>query len=541
MVQHRIRRLPVTDGDELVGIVTIDDLAVRAGDLHQAPADHRRGGQGGAAGVLLPPAGRLIEPADPGPAAHAAPRGERDQADGAGARPRAGGGRPGVAHRRARRPRVLPAARRARDGPHGRSSAAQVNKEDALQWEARWARPAAVSAFLAGLRAAGRDVPAPVDLRGPQAARGAAGLPRLGRRVARQADRLAVAAGGLGAVPDPGLLLPVQRDHPPDAAAAAVVRLAGPDRPDLLRGVARDRRDRSRRRGPPVRGQDGDRRRLSRVPRQGRRRLRQGPARGGRQPDLRRAQPRGLGGDRLPVRDAAAAGAPRGAAEPVHGHPRRDRRGADGAAADAAGPRDHAGLLAGRDRRALPRQLAGRTRAGLGDAASPTRGRAPRSGAGSAPEDDAEAAAAAPAEAGPSPSPPPNVRAHASVAERSASGRDRAVAVLRRARAGAGAARAERAAGARHRGRHPGPRQRCGARRARARRGAPAWPLAAARLGSRGRARPFRAPSASAADRGRYVLRAVAGPAVSRSVRVRHGRWCSRPSGTSTSATGRAA
>ncbi|MGH2780964.1 MAG: CBS domain-containing protein [Thermoleophilaceae bacterium] len=36
MVQHRIRRLPVTEGEELVGIVTIDDLAVRAGDLHQA-------------------------------------------------------------------------------------------------------------------------------------------------------------------------------------------------------------------------------------------------------------------------------------------------------------------------------------------------------------------------------------------------------------------------------------------------------------------------------------------------------------------------
>jgi CBS domain-containing protein len=36
MVQHRIRRLPVTQGDSLVGIVTIDDLAVRAGDLHQA-------------------------------------------------------------------------------------------------------------------------------------------------------------------------------------------------------------------------------------------------------------------------------------------------------------------------------------------------------------------------------------------------------------------------------------------------------------------------------------------------------------------------
>jgi CBS domain-containing protein len=36
MIQHRIRRLPVTEGEALVGIVTIDDLAVRAGDLHQA-------------------------------------------------------------------------------------------------------------------------------------------------------------------------------------------------------------------------------------------------------------------------------------------------------------------------------------------------------------------------------------------------------------------------------------------------------------------------------------------------------------------------
>ena len=35
MVQHRIRRLPVTDDESLVGIVHVDDLAVRAGDLHQ--------------------------------------------------------------------------------------------------------------------------------------------------------------------------------------------------------------------------------------------------------------------------------------------------------------------------------------------------------------------------------------------------------------------------------------------------------------------------------------------------------------------------
>ena len=36
MVEHRIRRLPLTDGDRLAGIVTLDDLAVRAGDLQLA-------------------------------------------------------------------------------------------------------------------------------------------------------------------------------------------------------------------------------------------------------------------------------------------------------------------------------------------------------------------------------------------------------------------------------------------------------------------------------------------------------------------------
>jgi CBS domain-containing protein len=33
MVQHRIRRLPVLSDGDLAGIVTLDDLAVRAGDL----------------------------------------------------------------------------------------------------------------------------------------------------------------------------------------------------------------------------------------------------------------------------------------------------------------------------------------------------------------------------------------------------------------------------------------------------------------------------------------------------------------------------
>ena len=36
MVQHRVRRLPVLDGERLAGIVTLDDLAVRSGDLQLA-------------------------------------------------------------------------------------------------------------------------------------------------------------------------------------------------------------------------------------------------------------------------------------------------------------------------------------------------------------------------------------------------------------------------------------------------------------------------------------------------------------------------
>jgi CBS domain-containing protein len=36
MVQHRVRRLPVLDGDRLAGIVTLDDIAVRTGNLEVA-------------------------------------------------------------------------------------------------------------------------------------------------------------------------------------------------------------------------------------------------------------------------------------------------------------------------------------------------------------------------------------------------------------------------------------------------------------------------------------------------------------------------
>lgn len=36
MVRHRVRRLPVVSGGELVGIVTLDDIAVRTGNLEVA-------------------------------------------------------------------------------------------------------------------------------------------------------------------------------------------------------------------------------------------------------------------------------------------------------------------------------------------------------------------------------------------------------------------------------------------------------------------------------------------------------------------------
>jgi CBS domain-containing protein len=36
MVQHRVRRLPVVAGEALAGIVTLDDIAVRSGNLEMA-------------------------------------------------------------------------------------------------------------------------------------------------------------------------------------------------------------------------------------------------------------------------------------------------------------------------------------------------------------------------------------------------------------------------------------------------------------------------------------------------------------------------
>jgi CBS domain-containing protein len=47
MVQHRVRRLPVLDAGELTGIVTLDDVAVRTGNLEVAQRMTREVIEGG--------------------------------------------------------------------------------------------------------------------------------------------------------------------------------------------------------------------------------------------------------------------------------------------------------------------------------------------------------------------------------------------------------------------------------------------------------------------------------------------------------------
>ena len=124
MIQHRIRRLPVTAGR---GPRRHRDDR-RPGRARRRPpsgaADHRRGGEGRAARVLLPPARGLTHGADDTrPAAHAAADRGADQADAAPALDvvLAVGERVSrIVEPRGRR--VLPAARHARERPAARSS-----------------------------------------------------------------------------------------------------------------------------------------------------------------------------------------------------------------------------------------------------------------------------------------------------------------------------------------------------------------------------------------------------------------------------------
>ena len=59
MVGHRIRRLPVMDGERWSGIVTLDDIAVRTGNLEVAQQMTADVARAVVPRVLLPPARRL--------------------------------------------------------------------------------------------------------------------------------------------------------------------------------------------------------------------------------------------------------------------------------------------------------------------------------------------------------------------------------------------------------------------------------------------------------------------------------------------------
>ena len=65
MVQHRVRRLPVVDGATLVGIVTLDDIAVRTGNLEVAQRMTQEVIEGALPGLLLPRARLNASPMAP--------------------------------------------------------------------------------------------------------------------------------------------------------------------------------------------------------------------------------------------------------------------------------------------------------------------------------------------------------------------------------------------------------------------------------------------------------------------------------------------
>ncbi len=235
-----------------------------------------------------------------------------------------------------------------------------MTKEQALQWEARWARPAALAAFFAAVLLIAQIV--------------------LLQTVIEDRDNIEAIPDFLLSVDEnPAMLI---GSRAAQAVAALLVgavfyylfralQTRGAGVPSwfkyliilgpvlyaigLVAGalgqvdVASDFAD-----GLPIRGAAG-------------RRPRRAAARGQRERRRVRDQLRRPGGHGVPVRDAAAARPPRGADEPVHGNPGRRHRRAARAPDRAGGPGDHPGVLAGRPRLADHRQLAGRSRPGLGE------------------------------------------------------------------------------------------------------------------------------------------------------------------------------
>ena len=237
-----------------------------------------------------------------------------------------------------------------------------MTKEQALQWEAKWARPAALAAFFAAVLLIARivllqtviedraDIEAipdfllsvdenPAMLIGSRAAQAVAAL--AGRRC---------------------LLLPLPRAPDPRGRSAVLVQVPDHPRPRALRDRARGRRARPASTSPPSSP--------TATPIRGRRRATtalSSCSRTTRAPACSRINFAGQVVTAflfvmLPLRARRV-----GADEPVHGDPGRRRRRAARAPDRAGGPGDHPGVLAGRPRLADHRQLAGRSRPGLGE------------------------------------------------------------------------------------------------------------------------------------------------------------------------------
>ena len=123
-----------------------------------------------------------------------------------------------------------------------------MTKEQALQWEANWARPAALAAFFAAVLLIAQIVLLQTVIEDRDNIEAIPDFLLVGRREPGDADRLAGRPGGRGAAGRRCLLLPLPRAPDPRGGSAVLVRLPDHPRPRALRDRARGRRARPGRR-----------------------------------------------------------------------------------------------------------------------------------------------------------------------------------------------------------------------------------------------------------------------------------------------------
>ena len=228
-----------------------------------------------------------------------------------------------------------------------------MDPKEQLAWEARFAKPAAVSAFLAALLIVGGTVVRQVVA--------LADRPDNDREFLQTIDENAGSFLASAFIQSASFLFlavvlfylysATKARKPEFPVIAVVIAVLGP----ILLAIA----------GPAVGPEPHRHRGRVRLGGRADRETRRGPARG----PQRGRRGRGLGRDpgaRHRLRPDQHQRDARGAAQPLHGHHRRDHR-RPLRAADPLGPVDRAAVLAGGDRLPVPRPLAGRPGAGMGD------------------------------------------------------------------------------------------------------------------------------------------------------------------------------